>query len=483
MALGALVPGPPAGAMLVGCESLHPGAVSERNPERMGRAGAPRKRAHTRMSETRERETREQDAVVIGAGPAGCSAAAILAEHGRRVLVVEREHFPRYRVGESLIPFCWYSLERLGLVERVDRSGFVTRKHSVQFASLDGEISKPYYFFQHHDHPSSTTWQVVRSEFDQLLLDNALEQGAECWQGTTARELLREEGRVVGVRVERREPDGSVREGDLRAPMTIDASGRDTFAQQKNGWRVQDRVLRKHAIWTYYDGALRDPGLDEGATTIAYVPTKGWFWYLPLAGDRVSVGVVADRDYLFRDDPDVEKGDLEGIFLREAAIQPWIARHLAPGRPTGEFKATHDFSYRSRHCGEDGLLLCGDAYAFLDPVFSSGVFFALQGGIMAGEATERALRAGDVSATRFEDYADQSRQGIEAMRRLVHAFYDADFNFGTFLKAHPDMRGDVTDVLIGDLCRDFDPLFEAMADFADIPAPLPHGGPLVRDGR
>ena len=424
-----------------------------------------------------EKSNLSYDALVIGAGPAGCSAAAVLAERGRRVLIVERERFPRYRVGESLIPFCWFSLNRLGLVEKLDASGFITHKHSVQFASLSGEISKPYYFFQHYDHPSARTWQVVRSEFDQLLLDNAVEKGAECWQETAARELLRDgAGRMVGLRVERK-GGGEV---ELRAPMTIDASGRDTFAQLKNGWRVQDQQLKKHAIWTYYDGALRDPGLDEGATTIAYVPTKGWFWYLPLAGDRVSVGVVADKGYLFREEGLTKKGDLEQIFLREVNKQPWIERHLETGRPTGEFKVTHDFSYRSRHCGEDGLILCGDAYAFLDPVFSSGVFFALQGGIMAGEAAERALASGDVSARHLQDYADQSRHGIEAMRRLVHAFYDEGFNFGTFLKAHPDMRGEVTDVLIGDLCKDFDPLFAAMAEFADIPDPLPHGGPLAR---
>jgi flavin-dependent dehydrogenase len=411
------------------------------------------------------------DAIVIGAGPAGTSAAAILAEHGRKVLIVERERFPRYRIGESLIPHCWHALNRLGLVERLDAASFQVRKLSVQFASLDGRVSKPYYFFERNDHPSSRTWQVVRADFDQFLLDNALEKGAQCWQETTARELLRDGERVVGVRVER-----GGKTLDLFAPMTIDASGRDTFAQQKHGWRVSDLRLKKHAIWTYYQGALRDPGLDAGATTIAYVPTKGWFWYIPQSGDMVSVGIVADKEYLFR-----ETKDIGEIFRREAAAQLWIARHLAPGKPTGVYKTTHDFTYRSKHCAADGLLLCGDAFAFLDPVFSSGVFLALNGGVMAGEAVERALVSGDVSAAQFTAYADKYRYGMEAMRRLVHAFYDADFHFGSFLKAHPDMRGDITDVLIGDLFRDFDPLFRAMADFADIPEPLPHGGPLVRD--
>jgi len=414
----------------------------------------------------------ELDVIVIGAGPAGCAAAAVLAEKGRRVVLLERDRFPRYRVGESLIPHCWFPLDRLGLTERLDAAGFIVHKHSVQFAGLDGVVSKPYYFFQHRDHPSSRTWQVVRSDFDQLLLDNALAKGAELLEETAARDLILEDGAVVGVRAESKQG----RAFELRAPVTIDASGRDTFAQVKSGWRVQDEKLKKHAIWTYYRGALRDPGLDAGATTIAYLPEKGWFWYLPLANDVVSVGVVADKAYLFR-----ATKDMQAIFLREAEIQPWIRRHLEPGTPTGEFHVTSDFSYRSRHCATDGLVLTGDAFAFLDPVFSSGVFLALQGGVMAADAVDAALAAGDVSAGRFAEYGEEFCRGIEAMRRLVHAFYDATFSFGTFFKAHPDMRGEVTDVLIGDLYKDFDPLFTAMKDFADIPEPLPYGGPLERD--
>lgn len=410
----------------------------------------------------------EYEVVVVGAGPAGSAAAAVLAEHGHRVALLERQPFPRYRIGESLIPYCWFALDRLGLADRMEECGFTVPKHSVQFVSTDGTRSRPFYFFQHDVHPSSHTWQVVRADFDRMLRDDAVAKGAVLLEGWTAKELLRDEaGRVVGVHAEG--PDGGE---DFHAPLTIDASGRDLFAAARNRWRVGDQELRKVALWTYYDGALRDPGLDEGATTIAYLPEKGWFWYLPLAGDRTSVGIVADPRYLFR-----AGKDHEAIFRREVQEQPWIDRHLAPGRRVADFQVTHDFSYRSRHSAEDGLVLAGDALAFLDPVFSSGVFFALDGGVRVGDAAHEALVGGDCSAARFTDYAEHCLAGVEAMRALVHAFYDPDFNFGAFFKSHPDMRPEVTDVLIGRLDKDFGPLFEAMRAFARLPEPLEHGRP------
>ena len=411
------------------------------------------------------------DAIVIGAGPAGSSAASVLAERGRRVALLEREPFPRYRVGESLIPWCWYPLKRLGLLERLDGSGFIVHKHSVQFASLDGELSTPFYFFEHTDHPCARTWQVVRSEFDQMLLDGALHKGVQFHSETAAKELIGGPDEILGVRAQ----DASGNSFELRAPITIDATGRDAFAQARNRWREQDQKLKKVAIWTYYDGGLRDPGVDEGATTIAYLPHKGWFWYIPLAGDRVGVGVVAEREYLYQDTREPEE-----IFLREVARQPWIERHLASARPTGKFEVTSDFSYRSRHCATNGLVLCGDAFAFLDPVFSTGVFLALHTGILAGDAAEAALASGDVSAQRFAAYGESVCRDMEAFRRLVYAFYDIDFNFATFLKNHPNFRDDVTDCLIGNMERDFEPLFGAISRYAEIPAPLEHGGPFSR---
>jgi flavin-dependent dehydrogenase len=408
------------------------------------------------------------DAIVMGGGPAGSTVAAMLADKGRRVLLLEREKFPRYHIGESLIPYTYFPLKRLGMLEKLEASHF-PRKYSVQFVSTNGRRSVPFYFFEHFDHEAAVTWQVVRSEFDQMLLDNAREKGAQVMEETTVRELIREDGAVRGVKAVAK--NGETLE--FRAPITIDATGRDAFSVTRNGWKVRDPQLNKIAVWTYYKGAQRDAGKDEGATTVAYVPEKGWFWYIPLPDDIISVGIVAEQAYLYND-----TRDLEVIFQREVKNNTWIEQHLAVGQQTGPYRVTGEYSYRSRHCAENGMVLAGDAFAFLDPVFSSGVFLALRSGEMAADAVDEALNAGDFSAARFLEYGTQLCYGIESMRRLVYSFYDRAFSFRKFLDAHPDMLTDMNDCLMGNLFRDFKPMFDAVAEFAKIPEPLTHGKPL-----
>ncbi|MCB1230644.1 MAG: tryptophan 7-halogenase [Verrucomicrobiae bacterium] len=409
------------------------------------------------------------DVIVIGAGPAGATTAALLAEKGRRVLVLEKEKFPRYHIGESMMPYCWHVLDRLGLAEKMDEIGF-TQKHSVQFVSTNGKVSRPFYFFQHYEHPSSTTWQVERSVFDQMLVDKAREKGAIILEETKVLDVVRDEqsGAVKGVK-------SQIKEGRVDtwyAPMTVDASGRDTLMISKNKWRNRDPMLKKVAIWTYYEDAVRDPGLDAGSTTVAYLPNKGWFWYIPMRDNRVSVGVVAEREYLYRDG----LRDPAEIMAREIPENKWIAEHLAPAKQVGEYWVTGEYSYRSKFCADDGVVLVGDAFGFLDPVFSSGLFLALKSGEFAADTIDEALAAGDVRAERFEEYGKKVCWGMEMMRKVVYAFYDEEFNFSKLIKRHPELRPKLTDLLIGNVFEnDFDDLMAACEEICEIPGDLDYG--------
>ena len=219
------------------------------------------------------------DCAVIGGGPAGATAATVLAQHGRRVAVIERERFPRYHVGESLMPYTWYTFERLGVLDWFAEAA-CPQKYSVQFVSTSGKVSQPFYFFETIKHPCATTWQVRRSDFDRMLLDNARAKGVEVRQGAAVREVLMDGQRAVGVRADLAGGGSET----FPADAVIDASGRDSFLASRLGMKRRDPDLNKIAIFTYYRGARRDPGLDAGATTVAYIPEKGLVLVHPAAG-------------------------------------------------------------------------------------------------------------------------------------------------------------------------------------------------------
>jgi flavin-dependent dehydrogenase len=300
------------------------------------------------------------------------------------------------------------------------------------------------------------------------LLEHARETGAEVREQTKVARLLTDSsGAVTGV-------EGVAADGKpfrAHAPITIDCSGRERVSRLREGWYQRDPQLNKMAVWTYWKGARRDPGIDEGNTTVAYVEQRGWFWYIPLKDDVVSVGIVAEKDYLFKNSKDPAE-----IIAREIEHNQWIKEHLAQGRQFGEYWVTNEFSYRSRHCADDGLLLAGDAFTFLDPVFSSGVFLALKSGELAAEAVNAALTAKDFRATQFSQYGETLCRGVENMRKLVYAFYEPEFSFGRMNKTFPNVRGALTDCLIGDLFDgDFSELHAAMGKFAELPTVLDYG--------
>ena len=411
------------------------------------------------------------DAVIIGGGPAGSCSAAILGEYGHKVLILEREKFPRYHIGESLIPFTFGPLERIGMIPKMRKSIF-QKKYSVTFVSPDGKRSQPFYFFTRYDKETvAQTWQVLRSEFDQLLLDNAREKGAEVREETTVNRLLMEGDRVVGV--EATEKGG--RTYEVRAKITLDCSGKEAFTSNKNGWRMNDPYLNKIAVWTYYKDAKRGVGIDEGDTTVAYIPEKGWFWYIPQHRGMTSVGIVAEAKYLTRGGVK----DPKAIFHRAVEENLWIKERLSHGKGVEQYWITSEYSRHSRYCAAPGLLLVGDAFAFLDPVFSSGVMLALKSGQVAGETIHQGLVDGDLSAARFTQYGEAMRIGVENMRKLVYAFYDPKFSFREVIKKYPDAAGEITDCLSGDVNKDFTQLWNRIREFVPLPDDLPYGEPLL----
>lgn len=413
------------------------------------------------------------DAVIMGGGPAGSATGAVLAAHGHRVVILEREKFPRYHIGESLMPGAWGPLDRLGLIPAMRASGF-QKKHGVTFVRENGQGSHVVHFQcgAGPDAESAVTWQVRRAEFDEMLLRNAARKGAEVREQCAVTGLIRDDaGAVTGVLAEK--PDG--RGEEFHAPIIIDATGREAFSSQRLGWRVADPRPSKVAVWSYYKGTHRHSGDDEATTTVVALPGKGWFWHIPMQDDTVSVGVVADGSYLTREGC----RDAEQMLQREIAANAWMRDRLEGGRRAGIPRLTTDFSKHSRFGAAPGLLMVGDAFAFLDPVFSGGVTLALKSGILAGDAVHAALVAGDCSPSRFTAYGETMRGSIETLRRLAYAFYTPEFSIPALIERFPETAGAVADCLSGELGRDYTQLWSRIREFAPLPEPLPYGLPLV----
>lgn len=404
---------------------------------------------------------KEYDVLVIGGGPGGAAAATLTAQRGHKVLLLERSHTPRFKIGESLMPATWGTFERMGILGKMKASPFVP-KYSVQFYNKAGKASSPFYFQETDPHESSVTWQVLRSDFDALLLDHAQEQGAEVRRGAAVKDVLFEGDRAVGVRVDL--GDGGERE--IAARVVIDASGQSALIAKKLGLRKPDPALKKVSFFTHFQGALRDPGIDEGATLVLHTEdASAWFWYIPLPDDRVSVGVVGSPETLIQG----RSGDPQQVFDEELAKCKPLGPRLAGATQVFPVQALRDFTYRSSRIAGDGWVLVGDAFGFLDPIYSSGVFLALKSGELAADSVHEALTAGDLSAARLGAHGPGFLAGMEAMRKLVYAFYEDGFSFAKFLKAHPEHRLDIVNLLVGNVHKPTNGLFEAMAEMVRLP--------------
>jgi flavin-dependent dehydrogenase len=386
------------------------------------------------------------DVVVIGGGPAGCTAAGLVASAGHSTLLVERERFPRFHVGESLMPECYWPLQRLGLIERMKASKF-TPKKSVQFVTASGKESEPFYFTEHDPRESSTTWQVERADFDKMLFDRAGELGADCYDQTRIMDvLIDEQGSARGVKL--RTADGELRE--IRCRVVMDGSGQSSLIANKLGLREDIPDLKKAAIWGYYKNAMRDAGDNGGATIIMHTEQKdSWFWFIPLSDDVTSIGCVGDNDYMLKTGLDTE-----ARYQLELDRCPGLQSRLEHAERVGKLHVAKEYSYWTKQHSGNGWVLIGDAFGFIDPIYSSGVYFALVMGEKAADSVIEGLERNDISAQQLGKWCEDFKGGSRWIRKLVDAFYTKDFSFGGFMRDNPQFRGNLTDLLIGRIFYD-----------------------------
>lgn len=403
----------------------------------------------------------ERDVIVVGGGPAGSVTAALLAMKGRDVLLLDREVFPRYRIGESLMPATYWTFQRLGILEKMHSGPFV-KKESVRFFAPSGRGALPFYFDEVEQGESAVTWQVDRAPFDQMLLDHAAGKGVEVCTGINVTGLLMEGERVVGVQTTG--GDGAKR--PLQARVLVDASGQNGLVARRLGLRVMDSRLRHISYFTRFRGGARDSGRDAGATLILRTKHgESWFWSIPLPDDLMSIGVVGHIDYLLKGRSKVARE----VFAEERALCPPLEERLQGAVQEGPVQVLRDFSYISSRIAGDGWVLTGDAFGFLDPIYSSGVFLALKSAEYAADSIHDALAADDLSGARLGRHGEEFVAGVEALRRLVYAFYDPDFSFARFLRRYPQARVDLVNLLVGNVYRrDCSGIIELLDDWSPL---------------
>lgn len=407
------------------------------------------------------------DVAVIGGGPGGAALAAFLAQKGRRCVVLEQSAFPRYHIGESLVPHTHGILDRLGFLPKIKASAF-PEKHSVRFVSPDGKETTPFYFSWTIQGDGARTWQVERSQFDRMMLDHARQLGVEVREGVTVEKVLFDGTRATGVTF----ANGSGLQ-NIAAKVVVDASGRGTLIGRQLGLKGDVPGLKKASLWGYYRGGKRLPGIDAGETTMFLIPGGGWFWYIPLPDDIVSVGIVADPHYLFTagDTPEV-------IFEREVARCATLGERLVTAQRVGSVRGLRQLAYLNRQTCGDGWVMIGDARAFLDPIYSSGLFLALGSAELAAGCIEDALAANDPSAARLGAFEPSLWDGVDSVRRLIYAFYDPNFSFREFVDRFPDQRRSLIDCLVGDVIKDMSAFKNALAQMSPPPPPLSNSVPL-----
>jgi flavin-dependent dehydrogenase len=363
----------------------------------------------------------ETDVLIIGAGPAGSTAAAILAEAGLSVCIVEKDNFPRFKIGESLLPGGNRVLERIGVWDKMDDAGFI-RKYGAEFISSDGATRVHNIFAKGLFTDFDYTYQVERSRFDALLLNNATDKGAQLMQPCKVINAELQGGHWL-VDLQRKATESSTESRvQYRSKWLLDASGRAAFFCKQNKLQ-QDEIPypKRFAVYNHFTGIPRSSGSERGNIIISRLP-DGWFWVIPLSEEKTSVGVVALRKRDEWKNPDFSA---QTFFDNEVQRAEYLRELLMHAKPLDEFRVTTDYSYSFKQYAGQQHLLLGDAAGFLDPIFSSGVFLALSSAdraadkILVAHAHNRTL-----TAKEYRHYTRSHKQDIRLIRELIDVYYD-----------------------------------------------------------
>ena len=360
------------------------------------------------------------DVAIIGGGPAGSTAAILLSKAGRRVIVLERDKFPRFHIGESLLPFSMQTFTRLGLQEKL-RAGFL-EKFGGEIAEAGGEKAAKFYFKDGFGSRTDRSYQVTRSKFDKMLLDHAAESGAEVREETLVENVdFDRDGAMLSLRRDARSrvlgrAEARLSE-NIRARYVVDASGRNSVIGNKFKLKKSYQHLQKLSLFAHYEGLEREKGID--ATLTRMVRTlQSWFWVIPLENDRTSIGVVLEA-------ADFKSSGLsaEEFFERAIAEQPLVRNRIGAGRRVSQVYTAADFSYRSERLAGDRWLLAGDAAGFIDPVFSSGVFLAVLAGEQAADVLHEVLDHPKRARSLFRHYERLVNRAMDVYLRFVESWY------------------------------------------------------------
>lgn len=357
------------------------------------------------------------DVAVIGGGPGGSSAATALVRRGWRVLLLERERFPRFHIGESQLPWSNEVFDALGAHETIATGGFV-EKWGASFRTADGTREQHADFTAAVETPTPQTFQVLRETFDDLLLRHSARSGVDVREGHRVREVTFDPD---GVTLEFADAEGADR--TVRVGMVVDASGRAGLVVKRFGHHERDPLLLNIAVHAQYEGIPRPSGRRAGDIRMFTRPDMGWLWLIPLSSTVISVGAVIPRTVHLREaKPTAEESLTHYLDATEAATPLFAqARRVSPARYDA------DYSYLATRMAGDRWVAVGDAAAFLDPIFSTGVLLAMQGGLEAAEAIDAGLRSGDLSSRVFAEYERVVRKRYHHFRRFAVGFYDPAF--------------------------------------------------------